>query len=324
MKTTGWIYGQYLSCTLETAEENEYVHYLGLEQRLLDEDPSLRPRAYYDLLKAPGELWLQFYYSFRGGKFSPAIRPDELTAVEASGDFRVLTSPSYQTARISISGVYPSVFMQAKAKIVDGAFGSMPWINCVLGTDIRMGSSHPFGDSWADGWNRAYENVSAFTAAEFTRLTGAAPASREEDGYVSSETYHACPLMDNGVPSASSLYFYKFAGSFRGQGLRYTCFLVHHPDGSVTRTNTDYGTWKPATFDEVSTTQIGVSGDLYAANVDDLPGFPTSMINVAWDEKSGYTWGLAVTNGYIVYVLGPVATLQSTRIMAGNFQHPPS
>ena len=309
MKTAGWIYGQYLSCTLDTAEETLHVHYLGMMRHYAAESTSRNADS-----SERADLWLQFYYSFRGGRFSPAIQADELATVEAAGDYRVRAGDQ-EIARIAISGTYPATFPEARGTLVHGGFGSMPYIKCVLGKDIQMGSRSQFQSWWDDSRTAAYKQARGIAEKEFRRLTGATmppPGDQDSSELQAREDFEASDFMDNGTASSSHVFYYKFSGVFRGQGLRYTCFLVYHPDRSMTLTMTDYTEWESTNFhDEIAARRVGIRGDLVAASTDHLPGFPTSFFNVTWAEKDGNAWGLAVTNGYVVYVLGPVATMGS-------------
>ncbi len=299
-KTSGWVFGQYVSARLELKEDR--VSLLTFRGR---GGPTLVTRegspVSYDLA-------LQFTCSFVNGELIRLTGGQLREAIPADARYRVLDPAGAQElATISITHMADATLPWAGAAILSKAKapqGLEGWIerDAALSRDIVLASGRYFPEVTRQADSSQAQPLQRYICSEFQACAGSLP--RFDQIRVDVFQMSECPVLDNGRPAPSTCYYCHFLGMYRSWSLLVECFLVKHPDGSMVRSNLIVDAEEK---DYRTTESVFHPGLPWPYSTDwgmDLKDFPTTLIVVDEAMYEGTMDSLYVTNGYIVFGLG--------------------
>jgi hypothetical protein len=280
--TTGWIWGKYLSCKVQSSSA---FWTLRAEQS-----------GYDTTILFP-------LYGFANGGLS--IKPPARTIVPVSTSFPVVVqsdAPSKTIGAVILTPRFddgPIIDLKADAAIVE----SLKSVQYLVASDGRL-IVGPFaheptacGDLPPELSNMQHQYVCS-TLSEYERTQIAFSTLRVD-------YQHSCHLSvtAKGSPLRLDVFSYHLIAVSSKSTIDLACCLVRHPDGTVVRTNVHLSI-EPGDWAQDEASQYYGHGEVVFDNAADFPDLPISMLSLRLSGFEGYHDHLYVTNGYVFFDLG--------------------
>jgi hypothetical protein len=301
----GWIYGRYIGCRLETHDDWLAASFLG-DRRSLGPEIAVPPAEKgADLRK---EAWLVFYYSFLDGVFTKGTAGTLSRHVHVGDQFAVHAAEGpagTEAARVTVTDVSLDEPEHARTELTRGGIPQNTWL-AMVGGNIAVSTERRFRGS--DGMaGDLLDAMHQYACGELAAAVGAPVDFHDVE--VATEDSSTFPVLDNGEALSSDVSYYRFLGSLRNWWLRYTCFVIRHPDGTVVRSNIDFALWDENDRSDEAMSANNAMVSWTSDSATEFGALPTSIINLEQERWKGWKWYAALTNGYVVFTLGLVADI---------------